>query len=141
MKTLNLITLILMVCVALHVTPSVAVAQQSCTYSCSGYLTASDPQESDGTYYDDYTIVGRAGQQVCITMRSRDFDAYLYIGEGLGTNFSNLEQNDDGGEGHNAALSFTFPRNGTFTIRANSLSRSTGAYDISISSGECPDEN
>lgn len=102
----------------------------------SGELDDSDQKMHDGTPYELWTYVGRAGETVRITLRSHDFDAFLSIGTVANGVFTAMESADDGAGGTDSRLDFTLPFAGEYVIRANSLSprRRTGDYTLRISS-------
>lgn len=106
----------------------------------SGRLDDSDPtlgSEDDGQYrYQDYKISVRAGQRLEAILRSDDFDAYLQVfaaGQ-EGADGEALAEDDDGlGEGTSARLRFVAPANGTYTLRARTLSGvDGGAFSLSL---------
>lgn len=98
-----------------------------------GELTEGDAMADDGSYYDLYSIRGRAGQTVTITLRSEDFDAFLSIGTLQEGEYEELDSNDDGDDGTDSELTFTFPEAGEYLIRANSLSEGeTGDYTLRV---------
>lgn len=101
-----------------------------------GELDDSDPKMHDGTPYELWTYVGRAGETIRITLRSGDFDAFVSIGTLTNGVFAALESADDGAGGTNSRLDFTLPFAGEYSIRANSLSpqRPTGDYILRIDS-------
>lgn len=101
-----------------------------------GELDGSDPKMHDGTPYELWTYVGRAGETVRITLRSDDFDAFVSIGTVTNGVFTAIESADDGAGGTNSRLEVTLPFAGEYAIRANSLSprRPTGDYVLRIDS-------
>jgi len=101
-----------------------------------GELDGSDPKMRDGTPYDLWNYVGRAGETIRITLRSDDFDAFLSIGTVTNGVFSAIESADDGAGGTHSRLEITLPFTGQYAIRANSLSprRPTGDYVLRIDS-------
>ena len=56
-------------------------------------------------------------------------DPYLYVFDGNGTE---IERNDDGGQGFNSRLAFTPRSSGTYYLGAGSWSSSTGTYTLTI---------
>jgi hypothetical protein len=104
----------------------------------SGTLSDRSPQESDGTYYEQYTFRGQAGQTVQVTQRSKDFDSYLNFGRVNGGEFSSLKTNDDGAGGNDSRILITLPSDGDYAIHANSLSRATGGYTLTLEPGTPP---
>ena len=101
-----------------------------------GELDASDPKMHDGTPYELWDYVGRAGETVRITLRSNDFDAFLSIGTVTNGVFTTIESADDGAGGTHSLLEITLPFTGRYSIRANSLSprRPNGDYVLRIDS-------
>ncbi|HUR92472.1 MAG TPA: hypothetical protein VMY38_07340 [Gemmatimonadaceae bacterium] len=101
-----------------------------------GELDGSDPKMRDGTPYDLWTYVGRAGETIRITLRSDDFDAFLSIGTVTNGVFTAIESADDGAGGTHSRLDVTLPFSGEYVIRANSLAprRPTGDYVLRLDS-------
>ena len=93
----------------------------------------------DGSLYDDYPIQGNAGQSIEVELRSDDFDPFLAI---VGPRGEWLVQNDDiAVSNNNAALSFTFPDNGTYYIFVNAYSSDgQGDYTLILSPGDASSE-
>lgn len=102
----------------------------------SGELDDSDPKMHDGTPYELWTYVGRAGETIRITLRSSDFDAFVSIGTVANGVFTAIESADDGAGGTHSRLDITLPFAGEYAIRANSLSprRPMGDYILRIDS-------
>lgn len=101
-----------------------------------GDLDNADPKMRDGTPYDLWSYVGRAGETIRVTLRSDDFDAFVSIGTVTNGVFTAMASADDGAGGTHSRLDFTLPFAGEFVIRANSLSprRATGDYVLRIDS-------
>lgn len=101
-----------------------------------GDLTSADPKMHDGTPYELWTYVGRAGESLRITLRSDDFDAFLSIGALPDGVFTAIQSADDGAGGTHSRLDITLPFTGEYAIRANSLSprRPTGDYILRVGS-------
>ncbi|MDB4951950.1 MAG: peptidase [Gemmatimonadetes bacterium] len=105
----------------------------------SGSLSERSPQEDDGTFYDQYTFHGRAGQTVQITMSSKDVDSYLHLGTMNGGTWSSIKTDDDGaGSGNDARITYTLPSDGDYVVKANTLSRASGAYTLAVEQGTPP---
>ena len=101
----------------------------------SGELNNSDSVLDDGSFYDLYSYRARAGEKVQITLRSGDFDAYFAIGQMKGGKFTAAESDDDSAGGTDAKIDFTFPADGDYLIRANTLAAGeTGRYTLRIES-------
>ncbi len=105
----------------------------------SGRLSDADPIMTDRSPFATWFYEGRAGEQITVTMRSTDFDAFLHLGQqGLTEALAN---NDDAAEagGTNAQISITLPRDGMYVIVANMLSSgSSGAYTLELASHNAP---
>jgi hypothetical protein len=98
----------------------------------TGTLGEQSPLLDDDRRFDLYTFQGRAGQRVVITMRSSDFDSYLYL-LAPGGDETILATDDDSGGGLDARIRSTLPSNGEFRIRAASLgSWAEGAYVLEV---------
>ncbi|HEU4479949.1 MAG TPA: pre-peptidase C-terminal domain-containing protein [Pyrinomonadaceae bacterium] len=121
----------------------------------NGTLAGGDCTLQDGTFYDEYTFSGTAGQQVSVSMSSTtpQFDPYLFLLKPSETvvDFDNSIQDDDGGGGFNARIPpgsglLTLPETGTYSIIANVFPNQTnpaetGAYSVTFSFGSgtsCP---
>lgn len=99
----------------------------------TGYLGSGDRVEGgDGPYFDCYTFGGINGQTVTITHSSSDFDAYLKLYSGINCEGSELASNDDGGGGLNSRLDYTFAGEGVYSVRATSLGRDVGDYNLTV---------
>jgi hypothetical protein len=95
----------------------------------------------DGQYkFEDYQFTARAGQRLEAIMRSDAFDTYLEVFR------AGQEQADDGAfasdddglaDGTNSRLRFVAPANGTYTLRARTLSGVEGG-DYSLSLAQRP---
>lgn len=102
----------------------------------SGELTPSDVKLTDNSYADYYTFTGRSGDQVTATMRSRVFDTYMVVGRWDAGRFTSIQSNDDGAGGTDSRIALTLPEDGTYAIRANTLSAlKTGSYTVSLEAG------
>ncbi len=108
---------------------SVSESSQNVVAEYRGSLETNDSRGFDGTIYDSYEYVGRAGGQISILLESDDFDTVLYVGNPDG---SNLARDDDGGGGTNSAVDVSLPENGTYTIFVASFFEETGAYRLTI---------
>ncbi|HEX8358550.1 MAG TPA: PPC domain-containing protein [Longimicrobium sp.] len=98
-----------------------------------GALSETDAVEEDETYYDSYTIRGRAGQRLQIEMESDSFDTYLNIGRMENGQFVSKSTDDDGaGEGTNSRMRMTLEEDGEYIIRANSVNVGTGPYTLRV---------
>src|SRR5262249_4397512 len=78
----------------------------------NGELRSGDSQLHSGEFYDSYTLHGRAGQSIDVTMQSSDFDPYIMVrGHGV------QEDNDDAtpGDTHHSHVVVTLPQDGDYT--------------------------
>ena len=84
--------------------------------------TGSPVLQSDGSFYQQYSFQGNAGQTVTISLDSPDFDTYLIV---LDANDQKIGENDDvSSSSTNSQLTLTLPANGTYRIIANAYDRS-----------------
>ncbi len=80
--------------------------------------------EVDGSRYEEFLFEGRRGQQVTISLSSRDFDPYVLL---VGPDDAVVAHNDDvATDNLNAGLTVTLPANGVYRVLANALD-ATGA--------------
>lgn len=103
-----------------------------------GEIAAGDPTAPNDAYrYDVWSIDARAGQRLEAVMRSEAFDAYLEVRAG-GDTGEPLASDDDGlGEGTDSRLRFTATQDGTYVLRARTLSGvEGGAYTLSLTERE-----
>lgn len=99
----------------------------------NGRLWSTDTQEADGSYRDAWTFMGQVGETYVITLRSRDFDAFLQVGRMAGDEWEPLMTDDDGGGESDSQITITLPMNGEYVIRAGSYDADeTGAYTLSV---------
>ena len=74
---------------------------------------------------------GGAGETVTVSLRSDDFDAYLFIA--LARTGEKVVTDDDGGSGTDSEVTFTLPESGEYLIRATSLMpNEEGAYVLTL---------
>jgi hypothetical protein len=108
--------------------------------SVSASLTRNDALLSTGEFHHHWTYTGTAGENLVITMRSDDFDTYLYFGTLDGGQYVEMETDDDGGGGTDSQISITLPRAGEYLIRASSFGRwATGDYTLLVTSSRTGD--
>src|SRR5687767_11666598 len=74
-----------------------------------GSLNIGIPRTPDGRPYDFWVFAGRRGETVIITMESRSFDTYLYLGTLRRGSFQEIARDDDGGNGTNSRLEVRLP--------------------------------
>ncbi|MGF1566504.1 MAG: trypsin-like peptidase domain-containing protein [Nodosilinea sp.] len=94
-----------------------------------GSLGVGNPTLSDGSYFQEFTFQGRAGQTVVLRLESSSFDTYLLL---LDDGQNLIGENDDAGPNTtNSALSVTLPRDGVYTVVVNAFD-STGQGQFSL---------
>lgn len=76
-----------------------------------------------------WTIDGRAGESVTITLESDSFDAYLFV---IGPGISEPMTDDDSAGSGNSRLEIQFPADGTYTVVATVLSSGSGPYVLRV---------
>jgi hypothetical protein len=93
-------------------------------------LTDEDsPSPVSGSVYDEYLFVGRAGQEVDISVNSPDFDTYLLL---IGPDGELVAENDDITPGNlNSAIATELPMNGNYLVVVTSFfPQERGAYTL-----------
>jgi predicted nucleic acid-binding Zn finger protein len=129
-------TLAAVMVTCLATSPAHAQVALQAGVTINGSITDSDLTLTDKSKFDEYTYRGRRGEQVTITMRSSEFDTYLYIGRMTGDRWNLLTSDDDGGDGTNSRIVVVLPEDGQYLIRANALSAdSRGRYTLTLQSG------
>lgn len=98
-------------------------------------LDASDPTLDDGSHVELWTIELQAGQQVTITMRSREFDTMLLMMQVDNPQFT--AENDDFEDGStDSRITFRAPATGAYGILANSFEGGArGSYTLEATLG------
>jgi hypothetical protein len=102
----------------------------SCGQTVNGSLATSDCPLSDGSYADFYEFPGTNGQDITVTMRSNSVDSYLAL---LDPNNTDVQENDNGGGGNDARLTYHLNSSGQWVIAAGSYSSGeTGPYTLTL---------
>ncbi|MGB3199573.1 MAG: trypsin-like peptidase domain-containing protein [Nodosilinea sp.] len=85
----------------------------------------------DGSYYQEFTFQGRAGQTVQIRLESPDFDTYLIVVDDAG---NRVGENDDVSPNTtNSQLALQLPRDGTYRVLVNSYQPGErGRYRLTV---------
>jgi len=96
-----------------------------------GRMTGSEASIENDRPIQAWTFSGRAGETVVVSLRSDDFDSYLYA---FGPGMPQVLTDDDGGSGLHSELTLTLPADGSYTIGAAALSSGAmGSYTLSVS--------
>lgn len=98
-----------------------------------GFLEEGDKViPNDGSFYDSYPLVVKAGESFVISLESADFDTFLAIMDEEG---NIIEQNDDISENDsNSKLQVTIARDGNYSLIVNAYDQGgKGAYILTIS--------
>lgn len=92
------------------------------------------PSLPDGSLYESWYFEGRRGERYRISMKSREFDSFLFLGRIVNGQFIVLERTDGlFGLGLNARINHTLPADGEYVIRANSFWPSRiGEYTLEL---------
>lgn len=84
----------------------------------------------DGRPAEAWTLEGRAGDRVSVTVQADDFDAYLYV---LGPGLDGVRTDDDSAGELNPKIDLTLPADGPYTVVAAGLAAGvSGSYVISV---------
>ncbi|WP_052050114.1 trypsin-like peptidase domain-containing protein [Leptolyngbya sp. KIOST-1] len=96
-----------------------------------GVLGPGDRTLQDGSYYQEFTFQGRAGQSVLIRLESPDFDTYLILFDDAR---NRIGENDDANPNTtNSELAVRLPRDGTYRVLVNSYRRGgRGRYLLTV---------
>ncbi len=99
--------------------------------TASGRLEPGDRPRSGGGYQDLWEFDGRQGQAVIVEMRSAEFDAFLELRD---PDNALVTENDDGGDGTDALITASLPRNGRYRVVARSYGEreASGYYELSL---------
>lgn len=102
----------------------------------TGRLGVGSDTLRSGEYMTVYTLNGRAGDHIEVTLRSDQFDPYLFV-QGPG-DFAVANDDDETGEdGVNSRLVLTLPASGEYQIVATSYEPGeTGTYRLSVSNSD-----
>ena len=97
----------------------------------NGTLAQGDTRLDSGEFSDAYTINGRAGDVVDISLNSPDFDTYLLL---RGPDGSSFDNDDADGGGTNSQLRVTLPASGSYRLVVTSYqSGESGSYVLETS--------
>ncbi len=95
-----------------------------------GQLRGNEPSIENGRPVQAWTLRGRAGETLVVSLVADAFDPYLYA---FGPGMAEVRTDDDGGSGLNSQLTLTFSTDGTFVIGAAALSEgAVGPYTVSV---------
>lgn len=98
-----------------------------------GTLGDGDLRLAAGHAYDAFTIEGRSGEVVTVTLRSADFDAYLVLARSSGPITEEVAADDDGGGGTDARVVRTLPADGPYIVVVRGLAPdAAGAYTLEL---------
>ncbi|HET6762081.1 MAG TPA: hypothetical protein VFH27_00380 [Longimicrobiaceae bacterium] len=105
----------------------------------TGTLAASDPTANGRGAFRVYQFTGRRGQRLAITMKAKDFDAYLSVGRTVMGITDVVKTDDDGGGGTDARVRFTVPQDGNWLVIAQSLpAEGAGSYTLLLDTLPAP---
>ena len=111
----------LLLCLLLLASPAAAQEYLAVGETVHGELTSDDPTLDDGEHYDEWMFPALEGAAYLITLRSEDFDAYLFAGPSAGGDCDPCEEDDDGAQGTDAQLSVEASEAGYFIVRVTSF--------------------
>ena len=99
----------------------------------NGTLAEADPTPTERGRFKVYRFEAAAGRPYVITMRSKDFDAYLRVARNVGGITDVLKEDDDRGGETDARVRFTPKEAGTYLLVAQSLEPDkTGAFTLQL---------
>jgi|GEM_PF-1887996 len=92
-------------------------------------------RDPDGRYYRDFTYSGYAGDRLKVRLSSRELDPRLRIGFAANDGFQALVQDEDGGPGRNAHVTWTVPESREYTLRITTAAPGeSGAFVLRVRS-------
>ena len=101
-----------------------------------GELARGDAKDHGSSYSDTYEFQGRAGETLVITLVSEDFDALVNFGLVEAGACTELDSDDDGGEGTNSRLAVTLPEDGAYHVHvASAEAGQRGRYTLLVEHG------
>lgn len=101
----------------------------SCGQTVNGTLSTQDCELNDGSFIDFWEFQGTAGRTVTVTLTSSQTDSYLFL---LDPSSEDVAQNDNGGGGTNARITYTLDATGAWAIGANAAPGETGNYTLTL---------
>ncbi len=111
--------------------PAPDVSDQDFILRQDGRLAFGDEIAPDGTLFDQFSFDGEAGQQVTITIESREFDTYLAVVDDMGNLIA--ENDDRDRDTTNSYVEVTLPKTGSYLVIVNGYGRSDqGTYTLTV---------
>lgn len=100
-----------------------------------GVLSSKDAVVWRGSFGDNYSFFGSAGEQVEISLTSSTIDSYVYLHDGSGRLIA--EDDDSGEDWYDSFLAVSLPLDGLYIITASSYYDSDeGPYHLRVNRGE-----
>jgi hypothetical protein len=117
----------------LEAAPAAEVRAIAIGESRDGSINEADAELDRGTYYHLYRFEGLAGQQLEITLRSADFDAYLFLDSIVGATWQAIEEDDDSAGGSDARVTVRLEDTAAYFLRVTTYAAlETGLYTLEI---------
>lgn len=105
----------------------------------AGTLSAGDPSFEERGAFHVYRLEAAAGARYNITLRSDDFDAYLWVARSVSGITESIISDDDGGGDTDSRIRFRAPAAGTYLVVAQALAKETqGAYTLLVEEAPPP---
>lgn len=105
----------------------------------AGTLSASDPSFEERGAFHVYRLEAAAGARFNITLRSDDFDAYLWVARSVSGLTESIVSDDDSGGDTDSRLRFRAPAAGTYLVVAQALAKDThGTYTLLVEEAPPP---
>lgn len=95
--------------------------------SVNGALTTDDPQLSDDSFYDFYSLTVEETGTITVRMTSPELDSFLFL---LTANDEPIAMDNDSGTDRDAEIARSLAR-GCYLVMANSWEPQTGSYVLS----------
>ena len=100
------------------------------TEPVTGQLTTEHRRFADGSYFQEFVLDVKRGDTLTALLTSDDFDPLLVLEDWYGRG---LREDDDGGGGCNARLTYVAPRNSLYRLYATSAGpEQVGAFRLQV---------
>jgi hypothetical protein len=103
-------------------------------------LVAYDPYGTGAiqSFAEDFALPVHEGDEVTVTLESRDFDPVLDAGAPSPLGFAVAVTNDDGGGGRSSRLLLRARVTGTIYLRARAIEPAVGQFVLTVRPGNVP---
>jgi hypothetical protein len=127
LRTSRILTLLLLAAVPAGAQGPIPVGQ-----TAAGELSGAD-RKADGKSFDTWRFTARPGATYMVTLRSEDFDAYLWAGPARGDNCDPCQRSDDFSDNNDSRVVLEAETGGPQVIRATTFQAGeSGRYTLVV---------